>query len=252
MNSGNDLGARSGAIRSPTIRPLIFPRLACNERQLGLASRYNSLVSTNSVQQVSSAEFPTRWGKFRIFGFQGEFAESANLPKNGSRKEEAVALVMGDVHSVPPLVRIHSQCLTGDVFGSLRCDCRQQLEMALAMIAEQGAGVLIYEQQEGRGIGLMAKLQAYELQDAGLDTVEANERLGFKADHREFAMPAGILKALGVSKVRLLSNNPDKVAALERGGIEVVERVPCEVTPSSYAEEYLKTKKEKMGHLFTR
>jgi GTP cyclohydrolase II len=222
-------------------------------RQLRLASRYNPLVSTNSIHQVSSAEFPTRWGKFRIFGFQGEFGEGANLPKDGSRKkEEAVALVMGDVHSVPPLVRIHSQCLTGDVFGSLRCDCRQQLEMALAMIAEQGAGVLIYEQQEGRGIGLMAKLQAYELQDAGLDTVEANERLGFKADHREFAMPAGILKALGVSKVRLLSNNPDKVAALERGGIEVVERVPCEVTPSSYAEDYLRTKKEKMGHLFTR
>ena len=177
------------------------------------------------------------------FGFQGEFGEG--------RKEEAVALVMGDVHGKPPLVRIHSQCLTGDVFGSLRCDCRQQLEMALAMIAEQGAGVLIYEQQEGRGIGLMAKLQAYELQDAGLDTVEANERLGFKADQREFAMPAGILKALGVSQVRLLSNNPDKVAALERGGVEVVERIPCEVTPSSHAEDYLKTKKEKMGHLFT-
>jgi len=203
------------------------------------------------VRQVASAEFPSRWGKFRIFGFQGEFSEDTNSPNGDSRKEEAVALVMGDVHSGPALVRIHSQCLTGDVFGSLRCDCRQQLEMALAMIAEQGAGVLIYEQQEGRGIGLMAKLQAYELQDAGLDTVEANERLGFKADHRAFAMPAGILQALGVFKVRLLSNNPDKVAALERGGIEVVERVPCEVTPSSHAEEYLKTKKEKMGHLFT-
>jgi GTP cyclohydrolase II len=214
------------------------------------APRYNVVVSLHSVQQVASAEFPTRWGAFRIFGFQGEFGEGTNFPKDPFRKEEAVALVMGNVRSEPPLVRIHSQCLTGDVFGSLRCDCRQQLEMALAMIAEKGAGVLIYEQQEGRGIGLMAKLQAYELQDAGLDTVEANERLGFKADHREFAMPAGILRALGVSKVRLLSNNPDKVAALERGGIEVVERVPCEVTPSSHAEDYLKTKKEKMGHLF--
>jgi len=208
-------------------------------------------VSTSAVKQIASADFPTRWGKFRIFGFQGEIGEGTASPKDASRNEEAVALVMGDVRSAPPLVRIHSQCLTGDVFGSLRCDCRQQLELSLAMIAEQGAGVLIYEQQEGRGIGLMAKLQAYELQDAGLDTVEANERLGFKADQREFAMPAGILKALGVSKVRLLSNNPDKVAALERGGIEVVERVPCEVTPSSHAEEYLKTKKEKMGHLFT-
>ncbi len=210
-------------------------------------SRYNSGVNPFLVKQVASAEFPTRWGKFRIFGFQGESGEGTKA----ARKEEAVALVMGDVHATAPLVRIHSQCLTGDVFGSLRCDCRQQLEMALAMIAEQGAGVLIYEQQEGRGIGLMAKLQAYELQDAGLDTVEANERLGFEADLRAFAMPAGILKALGVSKVRLLSNNPDKVAALERDGIEVVERVPCEVTPSSYAEDYLKTKRKKMGHLFS-
>jgi len=148
-------------------------------------------------------------------------------------------------------VRIHSQCLTGDVFGSLRCDCRQQLEMALSMIAQQGAGVLIYEQQEGRGIGLMAKLQAYELQDAGFDTVEANEQLGFKADHREFALPAEILNALGVTQVRLLSNNPDKVAALERGGIEVLERVPCEVSRNPDAEDYLRTKKEKLGHLFT-
>jgi len=205
--------------------------------------RYNVVVPSHTVRQVASADFPTRWGQFRIFGFQGEFGDS--------HKEEAVALVMGDVRTAPPLVRIHSQCLTGDVFGSLRCDCRQQLEMALSMIAGQGAGVLIYEQQEGRGIGLMAKLQAYELQDSGLDTVEANERLGFKADQREFAMPAEILKALGVSKVRLLSNNPDKVAALERGGIEVVERVPCEVKPSGYAEDYLKTKKEKLGHLFT-
>jgi len=165
--------------------------------------------------------------------------------------EEAVALVMGDIHSSPPLVRIHSQCLTGDVFGSLRCDCRQQLELALSMIAGEGAGILIYEQQEGRGIGLMPKLQAYELQDAGLDTVEANERLGFKADHREFAMPAEILKALGVKAVRLLSNNPDKVSALERAGITVSERVPCEVAPSAHAQEYLKTKREKLGHLFS-
>lgn len=208
-------------------------------------------MSVQSIEQVASADFPTRWGKFRIFGFQGEFGKGTDSAKGASRKEEAVALVMGDVRSAPPLVRIHSQCLTGDVFGSLRCDCRQQLEMALAMIGEQGAGVLIYEQQEGRGIGLMAKLQAYELQDSGLDTVEANERLGFQADLRAFAMPAGILKALGVSQVRLLSNNPDKVAALERDGIEVVERVPCEVTPSRHAEDYLKTKKEKLGHLFT-
>jgi GTP cyclohydrolase II len=199
-------------------------------------------VST-SAKQLASADFPTRWGKFRIYGFRLE-------PVSNGKPEEAVALVMGDVHESPPLVRIHSQCLTGDVFGSLRCDCRQQLEMALTMIAGEGVGILLYEQQEGRGIGLMPKLQAYELQDSGLDTVEANEKLGFKADHREFALPAEMLKALGVKIVRLLSNNPEKVAALERAGIQVIERVPCEVAPSEHTAEYLRTKKEKMGHLF--
>jgi GTP cyclohydrolase II len=203
-------------------------------------------VSSSRVQQVASADFPTRWGTFRIYGFR---AQRGGDEKNGA--EEAIALVMGDVHSTPPLVRVHSQCLTGDVFHSLRCDCRQQLELALGMIRDLGAGILIYEQQEGRGIGLMAKLQAYELQDAGLDTVEANEQLGFKADHRDFALPAEILKALGVTKVRLLSNNPEKLEALEKAGIKVIERVPCEVAPSPYAEEYLKTKKEKLGHLFS-
>ena len=183
---------------------------------------------------------------FRIYGFRAEPGSEGN-----NQPGEAIALVMGDVHSTPPLVRVHSQCLTGDVFHSLRCDCRQQLEMALGMIRDLGAGILIYEQQEGRGIGLMAKLQAYQLQDAGLDTVEANERLGFKADHRDFALPAEMLKALGVTKVRLLSNNPEKVEALQRAGVQVVERVPCEVTPSIHAEEYLKTKKEKLGHLFS-
>lgn len=203
-------------------------------------------MSSSSIKQIATADFPTRWGSFRISGFQAEFASGKE-----KRVEEAVTLVMGDVKSSPPLIRIHSQCLTGDVFGSLRCDCRQQLEMALSMIAAEGAGILIYEQQEGRGIGLMAKLRAYELQDTGLDTVEANEKLGFKADHREFALPAEILKHMGISQVRLLSNNPDKVAALERAGIQVVERVPCEVNASSYAQEYLKTKKEKLGHLFS-
>lgn len=208
--------------------------------------RYNQRVTDNKIEQVASADFPTRWGSFRIYGFRQNFGS------DGHRQlEEAVALVMGDIKSAPPLVRIHSQCLTGDVFHSLRCDCRQQLELSLSMIAEKGAGILIYEQQEGRGIGLMAKLQAYELQDAGLDTVEANERLGFKNDYRDFALPAGILRALGVTRVRLLSNNPEKVEALERAGVHVVERVPCEVTPSPHAEEYLKTKKEKLGHLFT-
>ena len=203
-------------------------------------------MSENEIQQVAAADFPTRWGNFRIYGFRGQSGSDGR-----HEVEEAVAIVMGDVKSPPPLVRIHSQCLTGDVFHSLRCDCRQQLELSLSMIAEEGAGVLIYELQEGRGIGLMAKLQAYELQDAGLDTVEANERLGFKNDYRDFALPAGMLKALGITRVRLLSNNPEKVQALERAGVKVVERVPCEVTASPHAQEYLKTKKEKLGHLFT-
>ena len=191
------------------------------------------------LKKVAEADFPTRWGHFRILGFEG------------TNKETAVALVMGDLSQAPPLVRIHSQCLTGDVFGSLRCDCRQQLELALSAIAAAGAGVLIYEQQEGRGIGLMAKLQAYDLQDKGRDTVQANEDLGFKADERQFALPAQILKSLGLKGVRLLSNNPEKVAALERAGVKVAERVPCEVEAHSASENYLKTKKEKLGHLFT-
>ncbi|MGH9554939.1 MAG: GTP cyclohydrolase II [Terriglobales bacterium] len=212
-----------------------------------------------NVRKVAEADFPTRWGRFRLYGFEGDFSSGAE-----TRHETAVALVMGNVMgdvvspepspgpAEAPLVRVHSQCLTGDVFGSLRCDCRQQLEMALALIAEAGRGVLLYEQQEGRGIGLMAKLQAYELQDRGMDTVEANQQLGFKADHREFQLPAEALKLLGVTQVRLLSNNPEKVAALENGGITVVERVPCEVEAQPHAEEYLKVKKEKLGHLFSR
>jgi GTP cyclohydrolase II len=200
--------------------------------------------SESQVRKLAEADFPTIWGHFRIMGFEGHVGDD-------SRAESAVALVLGDIHSAPPLVRIHSQCLTGDVFGSLRCDCRQQLEMALSLIGEAGNGVLVYEQQEGRGIGLMAKLQAYELQDKGMDTVQANEELGFRADHREFQLPAEILKALQLKGLRLLSNNPQKVAALESAGIKVVERVPCEVPPHAASERYLNTKKEKMGHLFT-
>jgi len=216
-------------------------------------------VTLPIVHKLAEANFPTRWGQFRIYGFEGEFPVKPNgnadeLARDGKverRKESAVALVMGDIHSAPPLVRIHSQCLTGDVFGSMRCDCRQQLELALQSISDAGAGILIYEQQEGRGIGLMAKLQAYELQDRGLDTIEANEELGFDADYRQYALPAEALKQLGVQQVRLISNNPEKVAALENAGIEVVERVSAEVEPYEYSEQYLRTKKEKMGHLFT-
>jgi len=212
---------------------------------------------------MAEANFPTRWGQFRIYGFEGDSEAPAGglSPNDGDRRdragktelstEGAVALVMGDIHSTPPLVRIHSQCLTGDVFASMRCDCRQQLELALSMIADAGAGILIYEQQEGRGIGLMAKLQAYELQDRGLDTVEANVELGYDNDYREYKLPSEILRQLGVKEVRLISNNPDKVAAVEAAGIKVVERVSAEVEPYQTSEAYLRTKKEKMGHLFT-
>jgi GTP cyclohydrolase II len=160
-----------------------------------------------------------------------------------------VALVMGDIHSAPPVVRIHSQCLTGDVFGSLRCDCRLQLELAMRRIAKEGAGILLYEQQEGRGIGLMAKLKAYELQDHGLDTVEANVKLGFAADCRAYELPGEVLKLLGIGAVRLITNNPEKVAALESAGIRVVERLSAEVEPQDTFADYVRTKQEKMGHI---
>ena len=187
----------------------------------------------------------------RILGFQGTPIDSEPCAPNGKtgEYEEAVALVLGDIHSGPPLVRIHSQCLTGDVFGSLRCDCGPQLEMALKMISESGAGILIYEQQEGRGIGLMAKLRAYELQDQGLDTVEANLQLGFKPDCREFELPAEILKMLGVKSLRLMTNNPEKVEALESAGLRVVERVSAEVTLAKSFEGYLRVKQQKLGHI---
>jgi GTP cyclohydrolase II len=210
-------------------------------------------MAFESVKKVAEADFPTRWGAFRIFGFEGHLAsprpDCEPASQAGSSVEGLVALVMGDIHSAPPLVRIHSQCLTGDVFGSLRCDCRLQLELALRKIAEEGAGILLYEQQEGRGIGLMAKLKAYELQDHGMDTVEANEELGFAADCRAYELPAEVLKQLGVSSVRLITNNPEKVAALESGGIAVVERVSAEVESQESFAGYLKTKHEKMGHI---
>lgn len=207
-----------------------------------------------AVQKIAEADFPTRWGKFRILGFTGKRTDSQPEPgceESATRKasEDMVALVMGDITGEPPLVRIHSQCLTGDVFGSLRCDCRPQLEMALRMIAETGRGILIYEQQEGRGIGLMPKLQAYALQDTGLDTVEANEELGFKADCRDFDLAAAVLRHMGVTRVRLITSNPEKIAALEAAGVQVTERVAAAVEPQATFERYLEVKREKLGHL---
>ena len=195
------------------------------------------------MNKVAEADFPSRFGRFRIFGFEGVKA---------TETEEAVVLKLGDLSASlgPVLVRIHSQCLTGDVFHSLRCDCRSQLELAMDQIVAEGRGLLIYEHQEGRGIGLLNKLRAYELQDHGLDTVEANIKLGFEADLRDYALPAAILKYFEIKEVRLLSNNPDKVEALENAGIRVVERAPIIAPPLATTAEYLKTKREKMGHLF--
>jgi GTP cyclohydrolase II len=210
-------------------------------------------MAFESVRKVAEADFPTRWGQFRILGFEGVVANpepcNEDQPAPAKRIETAIALVIGDVHTAPPIVRIHSQCLTGDVFHSLRCDCRQQLELALATIAEAGAGILVYENQEGRGIGLMAKLQAYELQDQGLDTIEANLELGYRADCREYELPAAMLKMLGVTSVRLITNNPAKVEALEAVGIKVLERISADVPAEPTFERYLQTKRDKMGHL---
>jgi GTP cyclohydrolase II len=192
-----------------------------------------------SLSVAAKAVLPTKFGKFSIYGFEGR-----------GPQEEGVALVRGKLNGrVAPLVRVHSQCLTGDVLTSLRCDCRAQLELSLKKISEAPSGILLYLPQEGRGIGLMNKLRAYELQDGGMDTVEANESLGFAADAREYEFPAKILKKLGATRIRLLSNNPDKIRQLESAGIRVVERVPCQPRLSKISRAYLQTKKRKMGHL---
>jgi GTP cyclohydrolase II len=197
---------------------------------------------TGALWRIASARMPTRWGMFDAIGFERDL-------QNGTRRfESALAIVMGDPTAGAPLLRIHSQCFTGEVLGSLRCDCHDQLEMAMQAISDEGRGLVIYEYQEGRGIGLMAKLEAYELQDAGLDTVEANHALGFKADCRDFTLAAAIVRDLGIKRVRLLSNNPRKANALADNGIEVVAQLPCEAEPSPHAFAYLRTKKEKMGH----
>jgi GTP cyclohydrolase II len=190
-------------------------------------------------QDVAQALLPTRHGRFIIHGFKGL-----------GPQDEAVALVRGKLNGkTPPLVRVHSQCLTGDVLGSLRCDCRAQLELSLKKIGQASSGILLYLPQEGRGIGLMNKLRAYQLQDGGMDTVQANQELGFAADARDYDFPAQILKRLGVRKIRLLSNNPEKVRQLEEAGIKVVQRVPCQPRISKTSRAYLQTKKKKMGHL---
>jgi GTP cyclohydrolase II len=193
----------------------------------------------SGVKLIAQAALPTRHGRFTIYGFKG-----------AGPQDEAIALVRGKLNGkIAPLVRVHSQCLTGDVLGSLRCDCRAQLELSLKKIGKAGSGILLYLPQEGRGIGLMNKLRAYELQDGGMDTVEANESLGFAADSRDYDFSAQILKKLGAENIRLLSNNPEKVRQLEESGIRVVQRVACQPRISKTSRAYLQTKKSKMGHI---
>jgi GTP cyclohydrolase II len=197
-----------------------------------------------TLRRVASTLLPTRWGVFQTIGFEREIPNSREV-------ETALAIILGDLSDEAPLVRIHSQCFTGEVIGSLRCDCGPQWEIAMQAIANEGCGLVIYEHQEGRGIGLMAKLKAYALQDKGLDTIEANYALGFLADHRDFSLPAAILNDLGISNLRLLSNNPGKSRALSRADIKVVAQIPCEAPPNEHSLGYLLTKKEKLGHTLT-
>ena len=197
-----------------------------------------------NVKKVTASILPTKLGSFRILGYEAV--------SQGQKRAYIILLKMGADKSGAPLVRIHSQCLTGDVFSSIRCDCGDQLKYALRAIHKEGYGLLIYHPEEGRGIGILNKLRAYELQDQGADTVEANRKLGFGDDERDYTACAEILKDLGFLKVRLLSNNPAKKRALERAGIRVVKLVPIEVPPGRHSRNYLKTKKEKLGHLLTK
>jgi 3,4-dihydroxy 2-butanone 4-phosphate synthase/GTP cyclohydrolase II len=196
-------------------------------------------VATKTVEKVAEARLPTETGEFRIIGFRSLVST-----------EEFVALVKGELRrDRPTLVRVHSQCMTGDVFGSLKCDCGRQLNAAMKLIEEEGQGAIVYQQQEGRGIGIINKIRAYALQDEGADTIEANERLGFAADMRRYDQCAEILLELGLGAVRVMSDNPAKIRALRQAGLSVVERVQLDIEPHDFFAGYLKTKKEKMGHL---
>lgn len=198
-----------------------------------------------ALRKIADVDFPTHWAHFRLLGFEKVNEEGTAEIKH---RESALALVLGDIHSSPPMVRIHSQCTTGDVFHSLRCDCRDQLHLALRVIAEEGTGILLYEHQEGRGIGLMEKLRAYALQDQGLDTIEANLQLGHAVDLRDYQLAVDILHFLKVPSLRLMTNNPEKVNAVLNSGIEIVERINADVPGSPHSARYLEIKREKLGH----
>jgi GTP cyclohydrolase II len=199
------------------------------------------------LKQIANISFPTHWADFRLLGFEAQHSDHEGAEE---RSETALALVLGDVKSTPPLVRIHSQCTTGDVFHSLRCDCHDQLHLALRAIAEEGAGILLYEHQEGRGIGLMEKLRAYDLQDQGFDTIEANLRLGHAVDLRDYVIAVSILHFLEVRSLRLMTNNPEKIEAVLSSGIEIVDRLSADVPATPHSARYLATKRDKLGHLF--
>lgn len=197
-----------------------------------------------TIKHVAEVLFPTHWAEFRLMAFEGVHPE-----KDAKEVETALALTLGDIHGTPPIVRLHSQCMTGDVFHSLRCDCHDQLHLALRVIATQGAGLIVYEHQEGRGIGLMEKLRAYQLQDQGLDTVEANLQLGHAADLRDYALSVEVLRFLKIRSLQLMTNNPEKIDAVRSSGIEIVRRLSAEVPGNPYSADYLATKRDKLGHL---
>lgn len=196
------------------------------------------------INKITEIGFPTYWAEFRLLAFEG-----FDHRKQSKRPETLLALVLGDLHRQLPIVRIHSQCTTGDVFHSLRCDCHDQLHLALESIARYGSGAIVYEHQEGRGIGLIEKLRAYELQDQGLDTIEANLELGHPVDLRDYALPVEVLQALGLKSIQLLTNNPEKIAAVRASGIKMVNRLSADVPGNPHSARYLSTKRLKLGHL---
>lgn len=200
-----------------------------------------------TLRQIADVSLPTRWANFRLLGFE---RSEEKMREAGKSPETALALILGDLYRSPPVVRIHSQCTTGDVFHSLRCDCHDQLHLALRVIAKEGSGMVLYEHKEGRGIGLMEKLRAYDLQDQGLDTIEANLKLGHSVDLRDYLLPVEILRFLNIPAVRLMTNNPDKVSAVLASGIKIVDRVSAVVPSTPYSAHYLATKRDKLGHFF--